>query len=173
MRKYLLGIALCFALVGCSAKQKIYDGAHKVQQLAISSRDLAVEITEISTQPEVVVLADQIITKQEEIHTVAEDVKEASTKVRDIIPWWARLIKQVLAVAALAGVAYLTYVYIVPIRMIVGRFIPKRRSQASFVRKLLNRDTSREEYVANWRADPANEAAYRSVKKKEAKHGIK
>ena len=75
MRKYLLGIALCFALVGCSAKQKIYDGAHKVQQLAISSRDLAVEITELSTQPEVVVLADQIMAKQEEIHTVAEDVR--------------------------------------------------------------------------------------------------
>lgn len=171
MNLKILGVLLCFVLVGCSAKQRIYDGATKVNQLASSSRDSATEIIEISNQPEVVAIAGEIVSDQEEILKVSEAIKEASTHVRDIVPWWARMLEWAGILLAIVAAVYFTWVYIVPIRMLIGRFIPARRRAATMLRKVHKGDIDVREYIANWRSDPANEAAYRADQRKEALRG--
>ena len=173
MIKFSVLAFFCVALMGCSAKQKIYDTANHVSTKANSSVRSATEIVEISTQPVVVSLAESIVADQEDILEATEIIKEATTKVKDIVPWWVQLAERIGLILILAAAIYFTWVYIVPIRMLIGRFLPARRRAAKMLRKVTQGDMEPREFVANWRADPANEAAYRAEKKKEALNGTK
>lgn len=166
MNKLILGI-LCIAMMGCSAKQKIYDTAERVRTTAQGIEAVAINIAEITTNPEVVPLAESIVKDAQSIQVSAEVVKEATTHVKDIVPWWVLLLERGFLLAIIVAGIYFTWVYIVPIRMLIGRFLPARRRAAKMIRKVASGAIDHSEFVANWRADPANEAAYRAEKKRD------
>lgn len=114
-----------------------------------------------------------IASKASTIRASATAIQSAVPHVEDKVPWWARLLRMGLIVAAIVGVGWLLWqtklgMLIAGFVWGLGLLIPKRaRTAAKFDHEQLTAapdDNNRREAIAAKRgSDPAYDAAYRKI----------
>jgi len=131
MRPVLVILAVSLAMVGCG-KKRILAEAGSISALAHESRSLALEIGEISVNPEVLARADLIVRDQGEIIDRALRVTLATVDVEDrsagISAWWGDLfmgtVENVKWVAIAAGLAVIGFIgYRARVWTLLGKII--------------------------------------------------
>ena len=165
-------------LVGCSAVTEINKSANSITSIAQQSKENFEGIREaVQASPprlaEATERSNQGIQQQAEIIKKSQDILEATSKVKDIVPWWAQLLEIIFISAGLLGAlvgAWYLGLGALTCRLI--GYIPERKvSQASILSDALdesNPTTLREAVAALRGQDPQLDMAFKNRKKKRA-----
>ena len=179
--KYLL-LSILFFLASCVSPSKtIADNSNNIATAAISSKDRFVQIneatkTELIDVPFIQQQTEEGQQEQEKIIALTKSTNIALTKVEDKIPWWANMINYIMIALSILAICFILWytgvgAFIKSLLYSAGLFIPKQKvEQAEIIRKALNdknKATTREAIAALRASDPALDAAYRKVRKKE------
>lgn len=185
------GYVVAFAVLGCSAKNRIDDAAINVSGLAESSAARFDHIGQLARSSEArfadvdnlegVTEQQQIIDQaeggrgdQQEILVAASGIRSDLHGVKDIVPWWASLIGQIAIAAAIIALLILLWksgalLFIQRIFWSLGILIPKKqRAEALMDLKALADDdeiTLSETVAAKRARDPAYCAAFKKAKR--------
>lgn len=167
-------ISLVFFLASCSAVGKIQSGANEIRTLAEESKQEFEKINEAAsaTDPrisEIKERSNQGISKQTAIIEKTETVIEATSGVKDIVPWWATTLEVVIVGLAILGTCFaLWYSGLgLLVKKLIG-YIPSAKIQEA---KLLseaideqNKTTIREAIAAMRAMDPELNKAFEKHK---------
>jgi hypothetical protein len=179
--KYIL-LSILFILASCVSPSKtIADNTNNIATAAVSSKDRFVQIneatkTELIDVPFIQEQTTQGQLEQEKIIALTKSTNIALTKVEDQVPWWASLLNTIMITLSILALCFILWytglgTFIKGLFYSVGLFIPKQKvEQAEIIRKALNdknKATTREAIAALRASDPALDAAYRKVRKKE------
>ena len=180
MYRYIL--LLCLVLVGCkSPTAQIAKDANQVSTLAQSSKERFIRIDE-ATKTEVIDVASiqaEASAGTKEQDTIVDLTKStlvALTKVEDKVPWWASLLSYIMITLSIIAICFILWytglgTLLKSIFYSLGLFIPKAKlEQAELAKKTLDESdpvTPREMVAALRASDPAFDAAYSKLSKKE------
>lgn len=180
MYKYIL--LLCLILVSCkSPTAQIAKDANQVSTLAQSSKERFIRIDE-ATKTEVIDVASiqsEASAGTKEQDTIVDLTKStlvALTKVEDEVPWWASLLSYIMITLSIIAICFILWytglgTLLKSIFYSLGLFIPKAKlEQAELAKKTLDESdpvTPREMVAALRASDPAFDAAYNKLSKKE------
>ena len=167
-------ISLVFFLASCSAVGKIQSGTNEMRTLAEESKQEFEKINEAAsaTDPrisEIKERSNQGISKQTAIIEKTETVIEATSGVKDIVPWWATTLEVVIVGLAILGTCFaLWYSGLgLLVKKLIG-YIPSAKIQEA---KLLseaideqNKTTIREAIAAMRAMDPELNKAFEKHK---------
>lgn len=167
------------ATSGCSAVNKIQNNANDIRTLAEESKQEFIKIDEAATATpprvsEIKERSNQGISKQTEIIEKTQVVLEATSGVKDIIPWWATMLETVTIGLAVLGISFILWYSGLGLLMkkAIG-YIPSAKVQeAKLLQEAMNEEneTTIREAVAAMRAtDPELNKAFEKKKKKNAK----
>lgn len=122
-------------------------------------------------QAKIIERSDQGLLEQTKISTSVKEVIEATSEVKDIVPWWASLL-EILAIAGIAAACVILVWQLglgVLLRRLIG-FIPAaKQEEAKILDEAMSKesDTTIREAVAMLRAkDPELNAAFKRRKKR-------
>lgn len=180
MYKYLL--LLCLVLVGCkSPTAQIAKDANQVSTLAQSSKERFIKIdkatkTEVIDVASIQAEASAGTKEQDTIVNLTKSTLVSLTKVEDEVPWWASLLSYIMITLSIIAICFILWytglgTLLKSIFYSLGLFIPKAKlEQAELAKKTLDESdpvTPREMVAALRASDPAFDAAYNKLSKKE------
>lgn len=179
--KYLL-VSILFFLCSCQSPTKVIaQHATQVSGLAQESKERFGRIEE-ATKTEVIDVpliqheTTAGVQEQEKIITLTKVTLVALTQVEDEVPWWANVISYTMVTLSIIAICFILWYtgigsLIKSICYSFGLFIPRDKLiQAEVARKSLdetNPVTPRESVAAMRASDPAFNAAYKKISKKE------
>jgi hypothetical protein len=173
---------LLLVLVSCKSPTKaIAVNSNEISTIAQSSKEKFELIDEVSKTKDLDVVAIQSLAKdgteeQKKIITLSKDNLVQVTKVEDKVPWWAELLNTGFIFGIIITVVFLFFYtglasIVRGLLMNIGLFVPKvKMEQANIVHKAMETDdpvTFREAVAALRASDPAFDAAFKKVSKKE------
>jgi len=167
-----------FSLTGCSAVTEINKSANNITSIAQQSKENFEGIREaVQASPprlaEATERSDQGIQQQAEIIAKSQDILEATSQVKDIVPWWAQLMEIIfISVGLLGAVIGVWYLGLGTLFCKLIGYIPERKtSQASILADALddsNPTTLREAVAALRGQDPQLDMAFKKRKNQRA-----
>lgn len=179
---YRLFLFIIVLVAGCkSPTAQIAKDANQVSTLAQSSKERFIRIDE-ATKTEVIdvasIQADAAAgtKEQDTIVDLTKSTLVALTKVEDEVPWWASLLSYVMVTLSIIAICFILWytglgTLLKSIFYSLGLFIPKAKlEQAELAKKTLDESdpvTPREMVAALRASDPAFDAAYNKLSKKE------
>ena len=165
-------------LVGCSAVTAINKSANSITSAAQQSKENFEGIREaVSASPPRLVEAtersNQGIQQQAEIIKKSQDIIEETSKVKDIVPWWAQLAEIIfVSVGLLGALVGAWYLGLGTLTCRLIGYIPERKkSQANILSDALdpsNPTTFREAVAALRGQDPQLDMVFKKRKKQRA-----
>lgn len=167
-------VLLFFMLCSCSAVEKIQKNGNSIQTRAQTTRSYLEDISQAakSSPPGLETItqrSNQGILEQTAIIEEAQGIIEATSGVKDIVPWWANTLEIVMIAVALVAVAIILWNtgIGIGIRKMIG-FIPEAdKEQAKLLTEVLDGNTDMREAIAMMRAkDPMLNTAFKTLKKK-------
>ena len=170
--------AIVINLVGCSAVTAINKSANSITSIAQQSKENFEGIRDaVTSSPprldEAEERSNQGIQQQAEIIKKSQDILEETSKVKDIVPWWAQLAEIIfVSVGLLGAVVGAWYLGLGALTCRLIGYIPERKtSQANILADALddNNPTTLREAVAALRGqDPQLDMAFKKQKRKRA-----
>lgn len=166
-------LLLSLACASCSSVEQIQRNSNTIRSLAQDSKENFEKIHEAaSSNPprldEIKERSNKGISQQTSIIEKTEGIIEATSGVKDTVPWWANMIEiSMVALSTLGIVVLLWYTGLgTLIRKLIG-FIPESTKQeAKLLDETLNGNTSLRETIAFLRAkDPMLDAEFQRRKK--------
>ena len=174
--KVILGTSYCVMAVACSSpKAQIDSAAILVTDQATKTKEIAREIISTTESTDTGARAYEIVTVQDKIIEIAEEIRTELHGVQDTTPWWARMISQISVALIILGAIILLWqtgigMFIKKLFWAMGLFIPSRaiRSAEVDVKMLDEKNplSKRESVAVRRTSDPAYEFALKKVRKK-------
>lgn len=179
--KFIL-ITILFVLCSCKSPSKaIAQSATEVSSLAQESKGRFQRIeeatkTEVIDVPSIQQDTQAGVVEQERIITLTKVTLVALTQVEDEVPWWASVISYTMVTLSIIAICFILWYtgigsLIKSICYSFGLFIPRDKLvQAEVARKSLDEAdpaTPRESVAVMRASDPAFNAAYKKISKKE------
>ena len=162
------------AISGCSAVNRIQNNANEIRTLAEESKQEFVKIDEAAsaTPPrisEIKERSNQGISKQTEIIEKTQVVLEATSGVKDIIPWWATMLETVTVGLSVLGISFILWYSGLGllIKKLIGYIPSSKKQEAKLLAEAMdeeNKTTLREAIAAMRAMDPELNKAFEKTK---------
>lgn len=165
-------LLLSLACVSCSSVEQIQKNSNSIRSIAQDSKENFEKIYEasISTPPRISEISErshQGISQQTKIIAKTEGIIEATSGVKDAVPWWANTIELIMIASAVIGLIVLLWYTGIGtlLRKLVGYVPESKKQEAKLLDEALNGNTSLRETVAFLRAkDPILDTAFQKRK---------
>ena len=166
-----LKILSCCFLISCSAVEKIQRNTNDIRTIAEESKQNFEKINDAAiTEPprieEIKERSNQGISQQTQIIEKSQVVIEATSQVKDIVPWWANTIEIIFISLSILGVLALCWYAGLGnlIHKLIGYVPTAKRNEAKLLAEALDskEETTLREVIAYLRAkDPLLDEAFR------------